>query len=272
VSYKDTVRSIKKKIKRAKWRYQNQLVYLKFPHSIVGRELDILNKKFLVVAPHSDDEYVGCYRLLSQQNDMKKLDVFCVGLTGYEKSQDIFESRKKEFMNACKKKGVNGIFCINGDWKTELCSLYRKNNYDYVAVPSLIDWHWEHREVSKYVLSIVKENTSILFYQVSVPISYSSINSYLKYDKYSKWDDFYDSYPSQYYMPVERFRITDNSQRLDRNIIEPYWLLSYNQIPLFLNRYTTIEESRLNDLKNHINNLYKIRSLSKTLYELLSLC
>jgi len=134
--------------------------------------------KILILAPHADDESIGCGGLLlkyAKQCDVVFLTDGRYGDNDIEPKQMI-EIRKKEVVSIMKKLEVNKFKFLNIE-DTKLDSGYdifktiNFNQYDYICIPNSLDQHPDHKAVSKHILKAFKEkriqkDINILMYEV----------------------------------------------------------------------------------------------------------
>ena len=169
------------KRKNAKTLLRNQMMYP------VRMDYSLENKKILVIAPHPDDEVIGCGGMLAMYG--RNCDVLCVNSSGvkYEWNEEcaekIAEERVKEFYYVMSLIGIKHSW-IAKIWGTppmydgisrnmnEYLLNFDVGLYDCIFVPHLMDGHREHRYVSTIVVpgmlrnSNVKESLKIMFYEV----------------------------------------------------------------------------------------------------------
>lgn len=229
-------------------------------------QVDLKCQRTLIIAPHSDDEFVGCFELMKKYGRL--IDVFCVALTGYENSPSNKRKRVNEFIASAEKMNVNPFLPDDKGWEICLSNLIQEN-YGNVFIPSIVDWHWEHRLVSITVLNALlsaSKELNIYFYQVSALIPGKYVNAY-SIKTVEKWDIFFQLYSSQNYMPIQRFRISDKIYKNMGRRIEPYVQIDYNRIRSIIEKYNGIKAERFDDLKNSINDLDRIFVETNSLYE-----
>ena len=137
------------------------------------------NKKILILAPHPDDEVLGCGGLiLLLLNNKCQINIFC--LTSGEKREQNF--REKEFKSIWEKKinkyiffryNDNGILNNQKDIK-KVRSKIIELKPDIILTPFILDDHVDHTNTNKVFLNLNDDllNIKIWSYQV-----YSSILS-----------------------------------------------------------------------------------------------
>lgn len=122
--------------------------------------------KCLIIAPHPDDESIGCGGILNLHPD--NFDVIC--LTSPSKE------RKEEFKAAMDFAGIKNYqmydledkHIIDGYNKFKVINI---SNYDYVFIPFVFDQHKDHKAVSLLLEKHLKntkhkENLKIVYYEV----------------------------------------------------------------------------------------------------------
>ncbi|WP_165997998.1 PIG-L deacetylase family protein [Bacillus sp. Cs-700] len=150
-------------------------------------------EKILVLAPHVDDDMIGCGgAILKYLKEGKEVHIAyltqsnkrgSIGLQG----EEIIIERKKEAETVAKKIGLplNQLHFLSAcdsellttDLAVELGSIMSRLNPDVVFFPSIIDTHTDHYAVSKKLYELAKEQNGVLdhvhlmMYEVQNPIS-----------------------------------------------------------------------------------------------------
>lgn len=243
-----------------KWNYQMLLLRLqvrerKIEPSIKGR--------VLILAPHSDDEWIGCSQILNDQSLI--VEICNMNMPGGD-SKFMHSERLKEMMNVAKVHSREFI-TLQGDKISELSEILDYFHPDYVCVPFLVDWHKEHREVMCYLDDVINNSMKdfiICMYQVSVPIPEKYINCGITMSRrlwQDKWKNFVSYYPSQLYIPYKRFAINEriNGKIGNGFALESYSLMSVKEWREFLNK-TKHHEVEISNLVSDISDLIRIRS------------
>lgn len=152
------------------------------------------NDKCLCLAPHSDDESIGCGGTLSKYP--KNFDVIC--LTQGRKINDQSELnnntvRAVEFDEAMNKAGVLSHKILKIRDKEIICG-YKEfskidiSNYDYIFIPNPLDQHPDHKAISILLKKLIantphKKSLKIAFYEVwtalALPNSYIDISDFI---------------------------------------------------------------------------------------------
>lgn len=141
------------------------------------------NDKILVVAPHADDESIGCGGLLSLYGTQADLLLITDGSKGhttqtYSNENDLVKIRRIEFNNAAKLANVKNVFYCNvedGTVKKNKSKIYQFDikNYTYIFVPNRYESHPDHSILSAYFKSMKRKQKSkakIFEYEVWTPL------------------------------------------------------------------------------------------------------
>ncbi len=209
--------------------------------------------RILIVVPHPDDELIACHSIIQKYKE--RVLVFYSGLLGGNLSDENGKTRTGEFVRYCDRVGVN--YCINtGDLHTELEKLISENDFRYVFVPSVVDWHEEHRLLFRYVVHIVQEKkikTEILCYQVTVPIPEEYITHFslmTKAESLKKWKCFKEIYISQRNMPLQRFRAAESAYLKNGKRVLAEVIMSLDEMCIAEEYACEICNKEINNLKS----------------------
>lgn len=275
--YKEHWRKIRYYINCIKWWffYRNSISFPRKKNYTISNEW-YKNNKILLIAPHADDELLSSYTLLKNAS---RIAVYYCGFTGSNSSERNREIRYEEIKKICERLKIPFIY----GWGT--CDNLSQiiGNYNVLVIPSVIDWHPEHRKVS-YLLSDILHKTGynpcIYTYSVTVPTESESAVFCIpmtKTQQNNKYKLFREVYSSQSFMPLYRFIINER--------ISGYQVFSYAAETF---RYSSLQKwdkeiSMIRKADNEggcqfkvmfdnlksIDNLGNIREASKALYELL---
>lgn len=168
-----------------KWKHRLMKKYLPDERSVVVNK----NTRCLVVAPHPDDEIIGCGGImLKYKNNFDCCVMASSGLgddvISAEKNADI---RIKEFNSVMKKAGIKKywIFKTFGippmyrqirKHLREYMSVLDTKQYDYIFIPHTNDNHREHKFISRCIVKKIlrrngyKRNLKICYYGVWTPL------------------------------------------------------------------------------------------------------
>lgn len=178
--------------------------------------------KVLVIAPHPDDEVIGCGGIIAKYSS--QIDVLCINSSGVkyewnvESAEEIAQIRCDEFYNVMKLAGINksyiakiwGIPPMFEDIKSNINN-YLKNinlkDYDVIFIPHQFDGHREHRFVGNYLVKKLlkkngfKKDLKIVRYEVwgtlQAPNYYEDITNFV--DKKRELIDLYVSRNKAHY-------------------------------------------------------------------------
>ena len=130
-----------------------------------------LKKKILLVAPHPDDEVIGCGGTLLKFTKIKS-DISIVYITLGSNDKKKNELRKKEAHKVCTKMGWNYYFLNHNlnykSWDNlEFTKIINKIKPDIIFTPSIFDDNIEHKNSNFFICeSISKTSSEIWLYQV----------------------------------------------------------------------------------------------------------
>ena len=141
------------------------------------------NEKILVVAPHPDDESIGCGGVLSLYRG--HCDVLLV-TDGYREdldNKDISELRVQEFVKATDYFEVCNRICLHiheqriRDFKDKFLDV-DYNKYKYILVPNRYEIHKDHADVYNAVIRALKKKSckaEVLEYEVWTAIRFPNV-------------------------------------------------------------------------------------------------
>lgn len=221
--------------------------------------------KVLILAPHSDDEWIGCSQLMI--DDSIDVTVCNMDMPGGD-SLELHQMRREEMelvAHVCSRE----IMTLNEEKIKSLKCVIENVRPNFICLPFLIDWHSEHRKVMGFLsqLSLYTQlnDVKIIMYQVSVPIPLFFIN-YVKIMSYkrwrNKWSFFKQYYSTQTYIPYIRFSLNEcvNSNITRRRTIaaEVFSIMSFSRWQDYYIKSSRFEE-RIKSLVNCISDLFLIR-------------
>ena len=222
-----------------------------------------LNGKILILAPHSDDEWIGCSQLIETSDCI----IYHMDMLG-DNDENTRKIRLIETQNLANR--YNKELIISQGNKIEF--LHRTitlTQPQYIALPFYIDWHPEHLQT----IQILKEaignyNCNIIMYQITCPIPSTMVNYAIPLNKSQwrkKWYIFKNIYKSQKYFPWYRLALIEKSagaytKSYSANVFcimqRQNWLDLFYLLP-------TDEISK--KLKNNINQIYNNNVFIETL-------
>ena len=160
------------KKKPQKQSLHNQMMITLFPveHSSLIQPED----KVLIIAPHPDDEVIGCGGIISKYPT--QVDVLCINSAGVkyswntESEEEIAQIRCNEFYNTMKLAGINKAWIakifgippmfeeINKNFSNYINN-FNFQQYDFIFIPHEYDNHREHRFVGNHLLKRILKKT-----------------------------------------------------------------------------------------------------------------
>lgn len=187
--------------------------------------LPVLNcKKALVIAPHPDDETLGCGATihLLRENNCEVQVVLMTDGSGINLDKDISHMRFSEFNEAMKKLGcVCNRYLNFPDGKLELhlqdateqlTEIIEKEQPEIIFTPYVLDYNSDHKYVNLILSKCINnmEEVYIAMYEIWTPILYP--NCYLNVThQYDTKLSAICCYRSQ----EERYKISDKSRALN---------------------------------------------------------
>lgn len=146
--------------------------------------------RILVLAPHPDDETLGCGGTIAKlARSGRNVCVLVISMGGAVnvKIKGLVDIRKNEAYKACEILGVKELFFRDfpdggldkhyDEVKESIRSVIKSYNPDIIFSPSVMDLHPDHVTTSKITLSLLKEFNSfkVAFYEVYTPIRFNCI-------------------------------------------------------------------------------------------------
>lgn len=148
-------------------------------------------KEVLVLAPHPDDEALGCagtLMLLNQKGVSSTIVFFTNGESLYENPSPVIgEKRREEGLRASEMLGCNEpLFLVLPDGAVgahkeeiynKLADIITLKKPDMIFSPSLIDYHQDHIATSSISLSLLKniKSFTLVFYEVYSAVRFSHL-------------------------------------------------------------------------------------------------
>lgn len=228
-------------------------------------EVALSNGLKIILAPHSDDEWVGCSTILqSNKGDVAVIDM---DMSGGD-TEELHEIRRQEMQSVARAYNYP-LLKVEGNKVSWVSDYIKKYSPKYIFVPCYYDWHDEHYEVMdvlKEALEASKIDTNVVMYQVSIPMPPSLINCYHCLDKNEheeKWRLLDVYYPSQSFLPTFRFKLNEriNGKRFRAYAAEVFSVYSSDK---WINDYKNNALS-LQDREYYKGNLNNIKNLHKKL-------
>lgn len=136
------------------------------------------NNRFLLLAPHADDESISSAGLLIKNPDKFKVICLTDGAKGAKdlSYEQAVELRKKEFINAMNFAEIKDFEFLNIPDKNIITN-YDKfsqidiNNFDMIFIPNILDQHIDHKSVALNLKKLIedkphKKELKIAMYEV----------------------------------------------------------------------------------------------------------
>ena len=256
-------------------RYKKDFKYFSQHHTDKYSVMNCDDEDILFLVPHADDDLFGGYALATKYKDKCVYGYF--GLTGSNKTIENKVRRDQEFKAFCQRMNVQYFFL---DDIKDLIGLIANKNSLHIFVPSIIDWHPEHRLLNYYLLDSLKAvkdcNIRISWYSVTVPICFrtAEIIPMAVEEQQKKYRLFKDVYLTQKHMPIQRFILQERINALKTQFYSgeifldldlSVWKRAVEYIRPQENDSGVVYE--FNRLSSKINSLKEIRVLSRKYYD-----
>lgn len=236
-------------------------------------------RKILMMVPHADDELISSYTVLSNVNDVT---VYYCGFTGSNHTEGNRIIRRNEILKLCSELNAE---VVEGNGMCEnLGEVLNKGNYDTILLPSLVDWHPEHRKVS-YMISDVCDalgiTPDIFTYSVTVPNESQRVVFCVPLTKEQlrrKYELFKKIYLSQKVMPITRLKLNERINGYHAGCYAAECIVEYDfsiwgkmaeRMRVIESDEDSRESALVNSLQTNLNNLVSVRIVSKELCSLL---
>jgi N-acetylglucosamine malate deacetylase 1 len=146
--------------------------------------------RVLVVAPHPDDESLGCGGTLAQLAPSSDIHVLLVtnGDGGGELPAGTSETRKQEMDDAVRSLGIanpvlhfdepDGRFTDSPTYRAALAGVVAKLQPDWVFLPWLHDSHADHARIARASSEVLARSDAgqLLYYETWVPVPATHVN------------------------------------------------------------------------------------------------
>lgn len=163
-------------------------------------------ERILILAPHSDDEWIGCSRLMKNYPNTVICSMEMEGGDNKQKhAERIAEMQKVAGLHDCR------LETIQSNKVQSLIELIHRFKPYYICVPCIFDWHPEHIQVITYLKEALIHsdyNCEVLSYQITVPMPIEMCKIVIPLsssDQIEKWKIFSAYYNTQSFMPIKRF-------------------------------------------------------------------
>lgn len=250
------------------------MFYYLFPSALANKEIGESIYEWRGVTafiPHADDEILGLWKSITSS----EVTLLYFALTGSNKEKANKEIRDVEFNKFC---SVVGCKCQWFDNMTDESMYSLLTASKAVAMPSLIDWHQEHRKMNFICLDYCERfdiKPSIIWYNISVPcpeteqVLYSHLT---RKELRKKYKTFQQYYPSQSNIPIFRFKTKERCYGAECGsyAAEKFVLMRYDEWKSKIEKLEKLDMTDQTDaLFKRINNLKEIARESKVIYTLL---
>ncbi len=138
-----------------------------------------LAMKGIIIAPHPDDEIIGCYRLI-KQGAVSQIVYWGKGLS---------EERRQEALRFC------SDFCLNPTFIYDFNDLLTLPDPLFVALPALTDYHPLHRAITSFCYLFLASRFPLIEYTTTMQVSWIEELTPQEQQEKRAWLDRY--YPSQ---------------------------------------------------------------------------
>ena len=141
------------------------------------------NEKILVVAPHPDDESIGCGGLLNKFRGQCDVLLVTNGHLNKSENKQIIEIRQEEFESAIKTSKVNEVFYLQ-IFAQEIPKCFDRflsidySKYKYIFVPNRFEIVQDHVDVYSSIKKALKKKnikTNLLEYEVWTTIRFPNV-------------------------------------------------------------------------------------------------
>lgn len=189
------------------------------------------NGKVLVIAPHADDELIGCHQIIC--NHAINTTIFYCSFLGTNPSDENRRVREREIKRYAGTLHCSLFLSSPEHILEDLRGLINDNHPSVICLPSVVDWHSEHRQVNyilSEVLSTSKWQGQIIWYHVTLPIPAQYVNCYSEMNRKQhtlKWNMMKTCYRSQLQMDIKRFQFIERIIKNDNYATETYINMSY---------------------------------------------
>lgn len=255
---------------RCKWTFQFLILQLHKKNKT--QKYNLLDAgRILIIVPHADDELIGCYKFMKSTD--AKVCLFYCNMTGSNNDENNKDIRKKEFEELCHQNGFE-YSISDGLIEQSMDEAIREYNPDTIMLPSVVDWHPQHREVNniaKIVLNNMSMKPAIVWYPITVPIDSRWVNYYVQMSgqqQKEKWKMFSQVYKSQKNMPLLRFKYNERiaGKEYGEYAAEVFCTMGFDKWLDCLELNEKLVENQQSNLKSSINDLIQIRDKAAVLY------
>lgn len=171
-------------------------IYLKYSRFSCRQVCFSAHDRILIVAPHQDDEALGCGALISKYHDITDILLVTNGNKGNPEytREETAKIRNDEFMQAagyCHK-----VYKMELEDSEFTYSLFRNKkisfaDYDYIFIPNKNEAHPDHAKTYKYIRKAIRyqwKKPRLFEYEIWTPLL--RFNTYLDFSDFAsrKWN------------------------------------------------------------------------------------
>lgn len=224
--------------------------------------------KYLILAPHSDDEWIGCSQIISRCKNVVILNMDMPGGDSLEMHKDRYlemHTLSKEYNKELLTIGTNKTQSL----KDYICTI----RPDFICLPHFFDWHPEHIQVMEYLrqaLKMCEYKGKIIMYQVSLPLHPDFVNCIAPLDIKTfkqKWVTFKEVYRTQTFISYPRFMANEriNGALADSYAAEVY---SVNESRKWLHdfEFMLLSNEERNKVKLNLSDISIIRYMVENFF------
>lgn len=228
----------------------------------------ITDCKMLILAPHSDDEWIGCSQIIKENKNV----IICnMNMDGGD-TEEIHAIRYQE-MKSLADKYNRPFFTVNAnDREKDLLQIIQDYQPEIIFLPFFMDWHEDHIRVMNMLKSVSAsvKGFQIGMYSVSLPMLPDFITHYKPLNKSAlkaKWGMFLNTYKSQTFLPWRRFCANERiiGACVNQYAAEVYSIIPVEQWIKLLDNHLLTDEQR-KYLKGNLNKIFEVRKMMKQFY------
>lgn len=237
----------------------------------IEHPVNSISGKSLIIVPHADDELIGCYQFISTHRE--QVILFYCNYLGCNYCKTNERLRKAEFEQFCQAIGIKYIIA-NHDVQKSLDDAINSIKPQNILLPSIVDWHHEHRLANTILETHLKQNPSssvkkIIWYHISVPM-YGSVANYAccmtRCEQNTKWQCFSDHYPSQRFINVYRFKLAERDCMTGCYAAETFRILAPDTFLKIIEIGQKLSE-QLDELKIQLSDYNKLVEKTTQIYK-----
>lgn len=270
IKFDRIINYIRHKCRWSIWKYQLKCLSIEDYLIISTENNNKIEGTILIIAPHADDELIGCNQLIS--NPDLEVTIFYCGFLGSNNDAKNGIEREKEIRTYANSQNRRLVVSSPENAENDLERVIAEIQPTVVFLPSFIDWHPEHRHVNVILANVVGKvgiHCEIGWYHVSLPIpaafvnymSMMSKNQYLK-----KWRAMTRYYPSQLHMDIKRFKFIERQVINSCYAAETYYLQNVERWKNSLDILHS-NENQMDTLKSTLGQIDKMYNQTLILYK-----